>query len=325
LKLKISLDDEDALALGVGLRNYANTLRDDDKLMLSLRARVLSRDLAIAAKDEQGIAESQLWLLMYYRKAGDWADAEAAYQAFKETSLSSQKDFWRAAAEVFWCETLVAREMAADAALDQAWEMCLSARNAWGLPEVARLRSESALQRGDPAGAAAHFTEAITMARKSGSSSIFEYRGGLARAYAMQGQRDEALRLIEEGVDDLSAAEVYLLLGDHANAKESGLKAYEDAWADGEPDHAWWWYLKRARAVLKALNVPEPKLPLMNKSKDEKIPYEDEIRAFIEKLKAEKSAVQNAKNDDSDFDNFLDDYEDDSDFDDSLHEDDLNE
>ena len=71
-------------------------------------------------------------------------------------------------------------------------------------------------------------------------------------------------------------------------AKGFALKAYEHAWADGPP-HIRWWELERSRQLLARLSVSEPQLPPFDPSKVEPIPFEAEIRAAIEELKAERA------------------------------------
>jgi ribosomal 50S subunit-associated protein YjgA (DUF615 family) len=63
-----------------------------------------------------------------------------------------------------------------------------------------------------------------------------------------------------------------------------GLRAYRDAWADGEP-FVNRYDLTKSRALLETLGAEIPDLP---KAKYEKFPCEDEVVAAIEKLKEEK-------------------------------------
>lgn len=100
----------------------------------------------------------------------------------------------------------------------------------------------------------------------------------------------------KEGIHDLhnSAAEVYLTLSEHDKAEEHAIAAYKSAWADGPP-YVFWWSLERAKKVLAALNVEPPEMPPFDPNKVEPVPYEDEIRALIEELKAEKAAKEAAQ------------------------------
>ncbi len=55
--------------------------------------------------------------------------------------------------------------------------------------------------------------------------------------------------------------------------------------------------MERSRALLKQLGESEPQLPAFDPSKVPKIPFEKEIRAAIERLRAERAA-RKAQDDD---------------------------
>jgi tetratricopeptide (TPR) repeat protein len=158
--------------------------------------------------------------------------------------------------------------------------------------EIYRLRGESALQQGQFSTAAGFYLDTITLGRKSGIP-VAGLLGRLAYTRVRENFHDEARALIEEALDnedpvrihDLynSAAEVYLALGDEAQAADYAYRAYETAWADGEP-YVWRWRLDRARAVLASLNLPEPDMPAFHADRIEQIPFEDEIFRFVENL-----------------------------------------
>jgi tetratricopeptide (TPR) repeat protein len=283
---KIFLDDRSAPNLGVGLLNYASSLKAANRLAESLRARELARELADAADDSRGLAFSHLYLLSLHVECGRWAEAEAAYEAFSREPPRDRTDFWRSAAERYRVMMLFYRGEDPSAAIEEAWVLAIKSRDPMGQRQLHRWRGEVALRAGDPGAAAEHFNRAVTMARKAG----IQYWGaisGLARAYAELGRREEALALVDQGVNSIDAAEVYLAFEVREEAEERALKAYEEAWADGPP-HIWWWELERARAVLAALGIPEPELPPFDSDAVPPLPYEDEIRAFIAELKAQK-------------------------------------
>ncbi|MCA8995266.1 MAG: hypothetical protein KDA88_25050, partial [Planctomycetaceae bacterium] len=72
--------------------------------------------------------------------------------------------------------------------------------------------------------------------------------------------------------------------------------AYKWAWADGEP-YVRRYELTQTTELLQQMNLPIPNLPPYDPAKDEKLPWEDDVLAAIEKLKAKKAAQ--AKNGDS--------------------------
>jgi hypothetical protein len=129
------------------------------------------------------------------------------------------------------------------------------------------------------------------MARESGLQTDFaEVRRALAQA--KQGKIDQARETAEriallEDPPAISLAELFLALGDRAKALEYVTRGYRQAWADGMP-YVSWQDLQRCRAVFEALGEPEPQLPPFDRSKATPLPFEAEVRAFIEELKAKK-------------------------------------
>ena len=83
-------------------------------------------------------------------------------------------------------------------------------------------------------------------------------------------------------------------IGDLAQAKHHALAAYRYAWADGEP-YVRRYELNQATALLNELQVPIPDLPPYDPAKEEPFPWEAEVEAVIEKLKAEKAAEETGK------------------------------
>lgn len=84
-------------------------------------------------------------------------------------------------------------------------------------------------------------------------------------------------------------AQLWLALGDHKQAKHHALAAYRWAWADGEP-YVHRYELTKTTELLQKLNVPIPNLPSYDPAKDEPFPCEADVRATIEKLRAEKES-----------------------------------
>jgi tetratricopeptide (TPR) repeat protein len=64
--------------------------------------------------------------------------------------------------------------------------------------------------------------------------------------------------------------------------------AYRKAWADGPPNCSHW-ALRNARELLQAMGEPIPDLPVLDPA-TVKAPLEDEVRAFIARLEANKAA-----------------------------------
>lgn len=102
--------------------------------------------------------------------------------------------------------------------------------------------------------------------------------GDAARSEAerLAGLRDPAHRLL---------AQLWLALGDRAKAEHHALAAYKWAWADGEL-YVHRYELTKTTELLNELGVQIPKLPPYDPAKDEPFPWEADVRAVIEKLKA---------------------------------------
>ena len=80
---------------------------------------------------------------------------------------------------------------------------------------------------------------------------------------------------------------LWKVIGDFEQAKFHGLKAYEWAWADGEP-YVHRYELTKTTELLNELSVPIPNLPPYDPTKDEPFAWEADVRAAMEKLRAEK-------------------------------------
>jgi hypothetical protein len=155
------------------------------------------------------------------------------------------------------------------------------------------LRGAWRLEQGEWALAATSFAEAVRMAREIGIPDV-ESETGLALAKHHLGQlaepQGEAERLaqLRQPAHRL-LAQLWLALGDPAQAKHHALAAHKWAWADGEP-YVHRYELSKTTELLQQMNVPIPSLPPYDPAKDEPFPWEADARAATEKLRAEKEA-----------------------------------
>jgi hypothetical protein len=90
---------------------------------------------------------------------------------------------------------------------------------------------------------------------------------------------------------------LWLALGDIEQAKHHALAAYTWAGADGEP-YVRRYELTNTTELLQQMNVSIPTLPPYDPAKDEPFPWEADVRAAIEKLRAEKEAKQQKPDED---------------------------
>jgi hypothetical protein len=84
------------------------------------------------------------------------------------------------------------------------------------------------------------------------------------------------------------------MLGDLDQAKHHALASYTWAWADGEP-YVNRYELTKTTELLHELGVLIPNLPPYDPENDEPFPWEAEVRAAIEKIRAEKAAKKKAE------------------------------
>ena len=297
LKIKLALKQKSYSSMGVGLRTYSSSLRlDQNKMATSLKACKLALEVAEASGDVDNAGISYMYLLSLYRDMGWWLEAKDAYDKFNEL-LESQSALkkWQPTADRFYAEMLIFQEHDATLLLNAIWRQAQTDKNInqVHIRELYRLRGESALQHGQFTTAAGFFLDTITLGRKSGIP-VSGLLGRLAYVRVREELYDEAQTILAEALEsedggrlhDLfnSAAEIYLALGDAAQAAHYATLAYEAAWTDGVP-FVWWWRLERARKVLETLDAPVPDMPPFTEDHIEKVPYEAEIYEFIEELR----------------------------------------
>ena len=119
--------------------------------------------------------------------------------------------------------------------------------------------------------------------KKAWLAAVERFRGALAE-YPAYAHRDQIY---------LAMGEAYLRIGDPEQAKNHALAAYRWAWADGEP-YVNRYELNKTRALLDELGVEAPDLPPYDPAREEKLPWEDEVVAAINKLRAENEAKKAA-------------------------------
>jgi hypothetical protein len=181
-----------------------------------------------------------------------------------------------------------------EAHLAEAERLAAQGKDRSVIRSLHRLRGDWRLTQGEWALAAASYQEAVHLARDTRSVIDADSETGLALAKQHLGQladpREEAERLAQlRNPAHRLLGMLWLAIGDTEKAKHHALAAYKDAWADGEP-YVDRYELSQTTELLRQMNVPIPNLPPYDPTKDEKLPWEDEVRAAIEKLRAKKEA-----------------------------------
>lgn len=174
-----------------------------------------------------------------------------------------------------------------------AERLAVEGRNRQDLREIHGLRGAWRLEQGEWAPAAACLNEALRMARER-SLPAAALETGLALAKWHLGQLAEPRREAERLAQARKPAHrllalLWLVIGDHVQAKENALAAFKWAWADGEP-YVNRYELTKTTELLQQIAVHIPNLPPYDPAKDEKLPWEDDVTAAIERLRAKKEA-----------------------------------
>jgi hypothetical protein len=290
VSIELDLFRKDPKNLAIDLKNYSRTLLKQNKLALSLRALILAQELHSEVKNEEGVTASYLDLGSLFAEEGRWREAELALETFcNRPSLGKKLPLGIAETVVCWLHFRQGHLAVEE--VEGASKAALRGNNLLALAGVFELRAEFALKEGAVQRAAEAAEQAIQLRRKSGAQDWYA-RGCLTRALALKGNYDEAKSLIA-GIPLWHAAEVYLESRDIKKAARHALNAYTEAWADGPP-HSHYWELERSQQLLTRLGVAKPELPPFDPAKVEPIPYEAEIRAVIEGLKAENAGKKSA-------------------------------
>jgi tetratricopeptide (TPR) repeat protein len=190
----------------------------------------------------------------------------------------------------FWQGTLTEEDLV------KAEQLTRAAKNPGVVGGLHGLRGKWCLERDEWKLAAESLSDAVSMARAVGQTDATA-ETQLALAKFQLGQladpRHEAEQLAKVRRPARQVlGELWFAIGDYEQAKKYALKAYEWAWADGEP-YVRRYELNKARVLLEKLRAEIPNLPPYDPAKDEKLPWEDDVAAAIEKLRAEKEAEDN--------------------------------
>ena len=299
-KLRLDLDSGVLNDLGTGLRNLSVSLREMNWLASAVRVSKLAYNLATASGNEDDLTQSLLDLTVEASTSGRFEEAEVHLASFRQRERPrfaryrpGDAECWLAKSR-FWQGKLTAEDF------DHANRIAAKGRNLFVQHQLASLRAEWELTRGNSAIALEAIEQALAITRRTGEPTQ-NYLSLRALSLAHLGRTSEAREALAEAEEiwngrlphfPLFAAETWLVLGDREQASKFIRRAYPLAWADGPP-HIRWYALKQCRELMAELSEPEPQLPPFDLAKVEPIPYETEIRALIEKLKAKATEEEN--------------------------------
>ena len=280
------------------ITNISIRLASQNRLAREEQLKVLALDLALTGTDPNEVFRSLLDRYTQLAKRGCFKEASQFWQQLDPMGRNWERhSYRRGQAEVNYARVRLWEGALEESDITRAESEAKVGRD-WDIRKsLHKLRGAWRLEQGEWALAAASFDTAVSMAREvrlvdEGSET------GLALAKHHLGQltgddaRSEAERLAQlRDPAHRTLALLWLALGDHEQAKHHALAAYRWAWADGEP-HVHRYELTKTTELLRQMNVPVPVLPPYDPAKDVPFPWEADVRAAIEKLKAEKESEE---------------------------------
>lgn len=285
--------------LRISLNNYGMSLIGSNRLVHSLRALQLALILAKLTGSQFDIGWAHESLIEIIGMLGRWDAQKSTYNSFIQNPPEIR---FQISGRQLYAKSLIRQGIDRNkivALLDEAEQLNKNVQETTSKRNITQSYGDLAFHENKFSQAIQYYREAARIGNEQGVRDPGAW-SGLARAYALSGNLTEALRIIEDGVGDhgFAAAVVYKENGDFEEATEAALEFYKWAWADGEP-YVNRWDLEQARKILVELDVEEPQLPVWDEAKYEPFAHEEEIRALIERLKAEKAEQDD---EDSDFD-----------------------
>ena len=283
------------------LSNISESLSYQNRLAQALRVSALANDLASAIEDTENIFNARLQLFLHQSSLGLWSVAETTWQRLDQMGRQWSRMTYRPGeAELCFALSQFWQGRLQEAQITIATTLAEQNHNRLTLRGIHRLCGSWRLDQGDWALAAASFTQAVTMARESrlmdaASESCLALAKVQLHQLTSDEARNEAQRLAQlREPAHRSLARLWQMLGDLDQAKHHALASYTWAWADGEP-YVNRYELTKTTELLHELGVPIPNLPPYDPANDEPFPWEAEVRAAIEKIRAEKAAKQKSE------------------------------
>jgi tetratricopeptide (TPR) repeat protein len=302
--LPLDLERKDWTNANLMLRNISRFLGDSTPGMLAkvLRVDSIAIELAGVRDARQDLFMGRLRQFHHQSQAGQWKTAQETWMLLDPMGRDwSHRSYRQGDAEWYFALARYWQGALQEEHLTAATSLAERDNNRTTLRDLQRLRGRWQLEQHDWQRAIASFQEALRMARERRLLDA-ESETGLALAKLHFGQLTvdfasmEAERLAQlRQPSHRYLAMLWQAIGDHAQGEKHALAAYKWAWADGEP-YVNRYELTKTTELLKQLNVPIPDLPPYDPAKDEPFPWEADVRAAIEKLRAEKEAEKTNQN-----------------------------
>lgn len=280
--------------LRMTLQNVATVLGSMNRLAKEEQLVLFALEIASLGKQEPHIFTARLRRFAQLSNLGRFKEAESMWQLLDPMGRDwFRSDYIPGGAERDYAWFRFYQGTLKEDHLMRAEQLAKDGKNRGAVRALHRLRGEWRMEQGQWALAAESLREAVRMAREVGQTNeAAEAMLCLANLHLGQlpAPRNEAEQLAKAKEPSHRAlAELWLAIGDPQQAKKHALAAYKLAWADGEP-YVYRYGLNKARALLEQLGAEIPHLPPYDPAKDEKLPWEDDLTATIERLRADKAA-----------------------------------
>ncbi len=280
--------------IGAIVQNISLSLRGQNLLAKSSSVISLSLKFSTACDDQEKVFLSQLDYFTDLTLTGRYAEAESTWQALDPMGRNWSRARYRPG-DAEWAYSLFQfhRGFLRESHLTDAERLASLGKNRIRLRGIHRLRGAWRLELKEWALAAESFAEALRMARERGLIDA-EAETGLALAKHQLGELRDERAVAERLAQFRKPAHRYLsqlwqAIGDAKSAKRHALAAYKWAWADGEP-YVRRYELTKTTELLNELKIPVTNLPDYDPAKDEPFPWEADVIAAIETIRAEKEA-----------------------------------
>jgi hypothetical protein len=290
--IAVDLRRSDDRAVRAAVSNLANRSGAALHLAEAVRLNTLVLDIAEASQDADGIFRARVDLYAAATKYGDYTAAERLWQEISGMERPLDRGIYRPGEAEFWhANYLFLRGELTEEIMAQAETAAREGHNRYIVKGLHKVRGEWCLGRGKLSSAVEHLGHSVRMAREAENEDLFS-EALLALARLKFGERfdagAEAERLSKAGSGSIAVAEIWRKLGDRDRAVDHALRVHKICVGGGEPfvlRHD----LDRTRALLAELGAPLPEVPKYDPTKAKIYPWEKDVRAFIEKLKAERA------------------------------------
>lgn len=271
--------------LSIRLQNHSITLNEAANLPGFERVVALACAVAASAGDRQQAIECDVFQATNLTDQGRLTEARALWSRLAPDLVDAMRQNRQFEAQARLNEAwLLFREGALTlghlrATLDRLHALGERTYERWSLS----LAGQWQQSQGRHTEAIDAFAQAIAMAHEVHlRDTASEARRGLSLArLGRTAEAQAAADAAERAPPHAALASLYLALNQPDKAREHALKGHEWAWANGPP-YVRHWPLEECRAVLRALNVPEPERPPFDPAKHPPFPWEADIHRMLE-------------------------------------------